>query len=212
MLKILTKDDTTTTPYIVTKNWELSNVANTDLVLAENGNPVAVENVNYYFTYFETSSICSIAKEDQYNDLVTFREGLKTLGLFFPDADPINIDGTYKRIVYNQIKTTFYNNYRDPTKMWGQERIDFDTSKTKKFLSDLIKVFYIPTTIMGEKILEKSVVILDNTLDDTYYITDDGNSNLFAGPNLFSHYQIIGSFENVFSTGSTDFCNNYFFP
>ena len=110
MLKTLTKFDTTTTPYIATKNWNLSNISNNDLVLAESGNSVAVESVKYHYTYIETSSFCSLAKEDQSNDLAQYREGIKISGLFYPDQDIQNIDGTYKRVIYNQIKTMFYNN------------------------------------------------------------------------------------------------------
>lgn len=210
MLKTLKRDDTTLSPYIATKNWDLSNIANTDLILAENGNPVAVENVTYEFLQTIPNYNCKLAKEDQPNDLAIFREGLKTSGLFYPDLDPQNIDGTYKRMVYSQIKTMFYNNYRNPTQIWGTEKIDFDLSGTKKFLSDLIKVFYIPTSIMGEKIIEGSVQVKDNTLDNDYLITDDGQNNLFAGTNLFSKQQEIGKHPNIFATGSDSFCNSYF--
>lgn len=210
MLKTLKRDDTTTTPYVATKNWNLSNVANTDLVLAENGNPVGVENVIYHYTYVETASLCGVAKEDQENDLARYREGIKKSGLFYPDQEQTNLDGTYKRIVYSQIKTMFYNNYRDPTKMWGMEKIDFDTSGVKKFLSDYIKVFDIPTNVMGENIVKNSVIFTDNSVDNDYTITDDGNCNLFAGTNLFSKQQMVGYFGNMFITGSSDTCNDYF--
>lgn len=210
MLKTLTRDDTTTTPYVATKNWNLSNVANEDVVLAENGNPVAAENVDYFPTTTQFNYNCSVAKEDQDLDLVRYREGLKTLGLFYPDLDPKNLDGTYKRMVYTQIKTMFYNNFRDPTKMWGTEKIDFDTSQTQKFLSDSIKLFDIPTNIMGQKIVEGSVRIIDNTLDNDYLITDDKNCNLYAGTNLFSKQQVLGNFKNDYQSGSYSGCDLYF--
>lgn len=210
MLKTLTRDDTTTTPYLATKDWNLSNVANEDVVLAENGNPVAAENVDYFSTTTQFNYNCNVAIEDQALDLVRYREGLKTEGLFYPDLDPKNLDGTYKRLVYAQIRTMFYNHFRDPTKMWGTEKIDFDTSQTKKFLSDSIKLFDIPTSIMGQKILEGSVSIIDNTLDNSYLITDDGKCNLFAGTNLFSKQQVLGEFHNVFQSGSDSGCDLYF--
>lgn len=205
MLKGIQKNDIATTPYVATKNWNLSNVVNTDLVLAENGNPVAVEYINYFFDSIETGSSCNVAKEHQENDLVEYREGLKISGLFYPDQESLNEDGTYKRVVYNQIKTMFYNNYRDPTKMWGLEKIDFDTSEVKKFLSDKIKVFYIPTNIMGENIIKNSIILTDNSIDNVYTITDDGNCNLFAGMNLFSKQQEVGSFSNEFTTGNINY-------
>ena len=210
MLKTLTKDDTTTTPYVATKNWNLSNIANEDIVLSEAGNPIAAENVDYSPTGTQANYNCNIAKEDQELDLARYREGLKISGLFYPDQDPLNIDGTYKRMVYTQIKTMFYNNFRDPTKVWGTERLDFDTSQTKKFLSDSIKLFDIPTNIMGQKIVEGSVSIIDNTLDNDYLITDDKNCNLFAGTNLFSKQQELGDFANNFQSGSNSSCDLYF--
>jgi hypothetical protein len=211
MLKTLCKNDITITPYVATKKWESSNVANEDVVLAENGNPVAVEYINYFFDYVETGSFCSVAKENQENDLTKYREGLKKSGLFYPDLESTNNDGTYKRIVYNQIKTMFYNNYRDPTKTWGLEKIDFNTSNVKKFLSDHIRVFDIPTIIMGENIVKNTIVLSDNSIDSNYSITDDGDGNLFAGTNLFSRRQEIGDFENKFVTGSNTLCYNYFY-
>ena len=47
MLKLLHKDNTQTTPFVVTKNWGLSNVTNEDSILMEHsgsdGLPVALE-------------------------------------------------------------------------------------------------------------------------------------------------------------------------
>jgi len=211
MLKTLHKDDTTVTPYVATKDWQLSNVDNIDVILSEAGNPIEYEHI--LFEPSEASpdnSGCEIAKEDQSSDLALYREGLKVSGIFYPDLDPLNTDGTYKRMVYTQVKTTFYNNYRDPTKMWGLEKIDFDSSNTKKFLADYVKILNIPTDIMGEKIIEGTVEIVDNSIDDIHLITDDGQNNLIAGPNLFSKRQEIGDFENIFSSGSNHFCDFYF--
>jgi hypothetical protein len=211
MLKGLNKNDTQVTPYVATKDWQLSNIDNSDLILSETGNTIIYENVVLTSTEVFPSNIdCDIAKEDQSNDLAIYREGLKVTGIFYPDIDPLNTDGTYKRMVYTQIKTTFYNNYRDPNKMWGLEKIDFDSSNTKKFLSDKIKIFNIPTDIMGEKIIEGTLEILDNSMDDLHSITDDGQNNLFAGTNLFSRKQELGDFQNTFFSGSSQACINYF--
>jgi len=211
MLKTLHKNDTTITPYVATKDWTLSNIDNTDLVISEAGNPIEYENVVFTPTEaFPDDSDCRIAKENQSLDLASYREGLKVTGIFYPQSDPTNIDGTYKRVVYTQFKTTFYKNYRDPTKMWGLEKIDFDSSNTKKFLSDLIKTLNVPTNIMGEKIIEGTVSITDNSIDDLHSIIDDGQNNLFAGTNLFSKKQEIGNYKNVFFSGSNSVCNAYF--
>ena len=130
MLKSLHKDDTQTTPFVVTKNWRLSNVANEDLILMEHsgseGLPVALEYVDYNIYAPTTASGCDIALEQQELNLALFKDGLKVKGTFYPETDPQNEDGTYQRCVYTQVAGMFYNNYRDPTKMWGLEKIDFE--------------------------------------------------------------------------------------
>ena len=162
MLKSLHRNDTSTIPYIATKQQKLSNTANEDLILMEHtgsdGLPVAIEYLNYKTISPIISYGCNLAKEQQDLDRVVPRTGLKTTGIFYPELDPINNDGTYQRVVYSQIVSTFYNNYRDPTKMWGMEEIDFEKSQTKKFVADKFKMFAIPRIIFGEKVLENTVV------------------------------------------------------
>lgn len=213
MLKSLHKNDTQTTPFVVTKNWELSNVTNEDLILMEhsgsNGLPVALEYLNYGQLGPITASDCNIAKEQQSLDKAIFRNGLKVSGIFYPETDPKNQDGTYQRMVYAQVVQMFYNNYRDPTKMWGLEEIDFEKSQTKKFVSDKFKMFEIPQRLFGEKLIENTVRFFDTTTDNDYTITDDGHCNLFAGTNLFSHQQELGNYSNEYISGSDGGCDVY---
>ena len=213
MLKSLHKDDTQTTPFVVTKNWELSNVTNEDLILMEHsgsaGLPVALEYIDYSIYAPIAVSDCNIALEQQTLDVILFKNGLKVKGIFYPETDPTNLDGTYQRCVYAQVVGMFYNNYRDPTKIWGLEEIDFDNSKTKRFVSDKFKMFEIPQSIFGERIINNTIVLFDTTTDNNYTIIDDGRCNLFAGTNLFAHQQELGKFPNNFGSGSSDGCNNY---
>ena len=213
MLKSLHKDDTQTTPFVVTQDWELSNVANEDLILMEHsgsaGVPVALEYINYGLTASVTASGCNIALEQQGLDLASFKDGLKITGIFYPDSEPQNPDGTYQRCVYTQIAGMFYNSYRDPTKIWGTETIDFENSQTKRFIADKFKMFEIPQVVFGEKILPNTVVMYDTTTDNNYTFTDDGNCNLFAGINLFSRQQELGQYLNYFTTGSNSSCDFY---
>ena len=64
MLKLLHKNDTSTTPFLVTKDWEVSNVINGDLILMEHsgssGLPVAVEYVNFGPDFSTTGSGCNV--------------------------------------------------------------------------------------------------------------------------------------------------------
>lgn len=213
MNKVLHKNDTQVTPFITTKDWELSNITNDGLIVMEHsgsdGLPIALEYLNYTPNAALTASGCNIALENQDIDLVILRDGLKTEGIFYPDIDPQNSDGTYQRMIYAQIATMFYNNYRDPTKLWGIEQIDLEKSQTKKFISDKFKLFNIPQPTFGEKIVENSVILLDTTSDNDYIIQDDGNCNLFAGTNLFSRQQEIGEYSNNLESGSIGGCDDY---
>jgi hypothetical protein len=216
MLKSLNINDVLVTPYSAVKECRASNIANTDLILFEHtgsdGGPiaVAVEFIDYGDGSSDptVNSSCSLANELQSLNLATYREGKKINGTFYPTEDQ-NRDNTYKRIVFNQTKEMFYNNHRDPTKMWGMEEIDFDKSQTKKFLQDKFLILNIPTEIMGEKILPNSVLIDDQTSDDKYTITDDGRCNLVIGTNVFSKHQELGEFVNFFTEGHTNLCDNY---
>jgi hypothetical protein len=212
MLKPLHKSDTQISPFVTTADWSLSNVFNGSTILTEHsgGLPVALEYIDYAPTVATDNSTCNIALEQQPENLVSYREGKKTIGLFYPETDPVNIDGTYKRMVHSQIQNVFYNNFRDPTKIWGLEYLDFEKSQTKRFLVDKFDLYDIPTRVFGEKIIPSSVVIYNRSLDNDYTIQDDGNGNLFAGSNLFSHQQEIGDFTNEFVIGSSSICDVYF--
>ncbi len=214
MLKLLHKDDTQTTPFVVTKNWGLSNVTNEDSILMEHsgsdGLPVALEYLVLLPNYAVTASACNIALEQQHDDLARYRSGLKLSKTFYPDTDPTNLDGTYQRVVYFQVVNMFYNDYRDPTKMWGLEQIDFDKSQTKRFLSDRFKMFEIPQPVYGEKVIPNTVTMIDRTTDNNYVISDDGNCNLFAGTNIFAKQQEIGNYVNHIISGSSVGCDYYY--
>lgn len=218
MIKTIKKFQIKLTPFNATKEWQMSTSNNQDLLLMDDTSsledePVALEFIDYG-SIEDTASIdnfeCDIALEQQPDDLVNVRTGLKVTGLFYPDKDPINKDNTYKRMVYTQVKTMFYNMYRDPTKIWGATNIDFDLSKTKRKINDEFKLYDIPTNIYGEIIVPNTVTFQDTSLDDFFLITDDGNGNLLAGQNLFSHRQEIGNHANVFTVGNSSFCDVYF--
>jgi len=211
MIKSLKKYQIQTTPFNATKDWSINNKDNDNLLLTEDDYPIALEFIDYGGgdELPSVNSLCDIALEQQIYNSVKLNEGLKTTGIFYPENDPKNLDGTYQRPIYNQIKTVFYNNYLDPIKIFGLENIDFELSKTKKLLSDKFILFNIPKNIFGDKIIPNSINIIDTTLDNDYIFTDDGNGNLLAGTNIFSHYQEIGEYENNFEEGSSSFCNYY---
>jgi hypothetical protein len=68
----------------------------------------------------------------------------------------------------------------------------------------------IPRSLYGDEVLPNTVVMYIDTTDNPYVITDDGNSNLFAGTNLFSKQQELGYFSNVFNANaSSSACDWY---
>lgn len=215
MIKQLKQYQVQTTPFQATKDWTLSNTDNFDLLLFEStgpddGLPIDLEYVEYNVTSPVSNFECKIALEKQEEDVAVYREGLKLTGIFYPELDPVNADGTYKRMVHAQTKTMFYNEFRDPTKVWGIENLDFEISKTKRLLSDSIKIFEIPRLVFGDKIIPSSITIYNTTQDNNYNIIDDGNGNLFAQKNLFTKQQEIGNFQNYFDIGNSSLCSDYF--
>lgn len=216
MIKLIKKFQIKLTPFDATKTWEMSAINNQDLLLHDTGSstleiPVALEFIDFgsMGDIPFINSECNIALEQQDDDLVNTRLGLKTSGLFYPDKDPINEDGTYKRVVYSQVNTMFYNDTKNPTQTWGINNIDFTLSKTKRRISDEFRLFDVPQDIYGDKIIPKTVMLHDYSSDANFDITDDGNGNLMAGTNLFSKFQKIGDFQNSFVVGSDYYCGNY---
>lgn len=216
MIKNLKRSDIQTTPFVAIKPWVLTSFHSQDLVIVEERTseiPVAEEFIDYEggddFPIINRE--CDIALEQQTLDKVVYEEGKKTEGTFFPDTEPKNNTGTFKRLIYNQIKNAFYNTWNNPTKIFGMENIDFQLSKTKKFLSDEFRVFNVSKNFFGEKMLENSIILVDNALDDNFEIIDDGNGNIIAKENLFSRVQEVRRFYNsVNPTDTSTICDHYF--
>jgi len=214
MIKQLKKYDVQNTPFVATKAWELLNVQHQDLVLVEENSEtplgqdtfVALEFIDYSFGNPQgvLNTDCNIALEQQIADPVLYEEGISGSGLFYP-SDRQNPNGTYTRLVYQQILRAFYNNYHNPLRIFGIENVDFQTSGMKRFLSNYFRVFRLEQQKFGDKIVEGSVEFIDNTYDDNYTITDDCQGNLIAWPNLFSRIQEVRHIENDIRSGSADY-------
>lgn len=207
MIKRISQQNFLTTPFVTTKEWSLANTINDDLVLIEQSAsveeiPVAMDYLDYYGNTAFLERDCNIALEQQTDDDVQYREGEKLSGPFFPDSDPKNTDGTYKRLVYSQINAAFYNTRRNPIEIFGMENIDFQLSKTERYISDFFREFLVPQKFFGDRVKEGSVEIADNTIDDNVTITDDFYGNLLAYPNLFAKIQEVRALGNEVNSGS----------
>jgi hypothetical protein len=218
MLKNLRRNDLQTTPFVATKSWVLTNFPNQSVdqfILEGTGTEIsfALEFIDYEggTDLPIINRECNITLEQQINDNIIYEDGEKIEGTFYPDSDPVNKTGTYKRLVHNQIKNAFYNDWNDPTKMFGMENIDFQLSETKKFLSDNFRLFNISKNYFGEKMLENSIVLVDNSLDDSFEIVDDGNGNIIAKENLFSKIQEVRKLNNLVDPlGTSNSCDNIY--
>lgn len=224
MIKTINHQNFLTTPFVAVKQWNLYNVQNDDLVLIDQSSslyletypggseqeiPVAMEYIDYNGSYPYLNRECNIALDQQTEDLVYYREGEKRTGTFWPNSEPKNIDGTYKRLVYSQVKEAFYNSYQNPVQIFGIENIDFQLGKTERFLSEFFRQFNIPQSTFGDRIKEGTVRFYDNSLDDNVEIKDDSHGNLIAGNNLFSKIQEVRWFGNQFESGSVAIsCSN----
>lgn len=217
MLKNLKRSDIQVTPFVATKPWVITNFQNQDLLLWESGS-LTNNFISQEFIDYQTGNDlpilnreCNIALEQQNNDVILYEEGEKITGTFSEETDPKNNTGTYKRLVYTTTKNCFYNDYNDPTKMFGMEHIDFPLSNTKKILSDKFRSFNVPKSCFGEKMLENSILLVDNSLDDNFVITDDGDGNIVIKDNVFCKSQEVRPILNSIDYyKSSSFCDYYY--
>jgi len=213
MIKNFRRSDIQDTPFVATRNWVLGSFHTEDnLILEQSASigieiPLALEFIDYGNGDNNpvVNSDCNLSLQKQPNDQASYEEGLKIGGTFYPGIDPVNPSGTFKRLVYSQIRNAFYNTYQNPTKMFGLENIDFQLSGIKKFLADRFRVFTIDRELFGEKMLENSVILIDNSLDDNFVITDDGQGNIIAKENLFSRVQEVRPFPKGFVDGNNGY-------
>ena len=198
MIKALNKGSIVITPFTTQKDEQLSNVTNDDIVLTEDGEGVTMEYVDYGLgeAYPTVNTDCLIALEQQEDNKLSVRRGEKRKGIFNPETEPRNADGTFQRVVYSQIRTTFYNGSDDPSKSFGLEHIDVPLSQTQKFLLNSLYVMDVPTRIMGERIQPGTVRFMDVNSDDEAIISDDGHNNLYASRDIFWKKQEVGHFNN----------------
>ena len=215
MIKPIIPQNIILTPLDVSNNLSLHNSINEDLVLLENGTDTIASEYVDYFNYNgigapQENADCSIALEQQTGDLITFRAAISQSGRFDSINDPLNLDGTYKRLVYTQIYNAFYNPYKNPLELFGLNNIDIPLSKTIRTVDNSFLTMNVPRAVFGNTILPSSISITNLPLDDNMTINDDGNGNLVVGNNLFFRIQETRIFGNVILTGSVSTnCGGY---
>ena len=210
MIKHINRQTISTTPFVAVKSRELYNILNDDLVLVEplsasifqSDTSVAQDYIDYSGTPIINRD-CNIALEQQEFDSAVYEVGISGSGIFYPDTEPTNDNGSYKRLVYDQTKRAFYNQYNNPLQIFGMENIDFPLSLTNRYIAKEFLMFSIPRNIMGDKLVAGSIQMFDTNLDDNVEITDDSNGNLIAGTNLFSRVQEVRPLGNILMDGTS---------
>lgn len=134
-----------------------------------------------------TNSICNLCLEQSEDNFLTIEDGVKIEQFvkFNPNIEQQNLNDTYKRIIYDQINNLFYNDSKDPTKLLGLENLDTFLDGKSRVIYDRIKVVTIPQAYFGDKIMENSVEIIEDSSDQTYTVVDDGEGNLYVKENVF---------------------------
>ena len=123
MIKSLNKGDIQVTPFIADKSWHVQNIENDDLILWMSGS-LSGSLSHMYIDYGDgtsapiTNSYCDLALMQQSSQIyITYQQGTKQINTFFPvgnsyydsSSNAVNLDGTYKSVVYNTHKQLFYN-------------------------------------------------------------------------------------------------------
>ena len=134
------------------------------------------------------NSSCNLCLEQSEDNFITIENGVSVDAdiKFNPNDEPQNLNDTFMRITYNQIKNLFYNDSGDPTKLLGLENFDLIFDSKNRVIYNTLKVVTIPQAYFGDAIVKNSVEILDNTGDQPYTIVDDGNGNLHTKDKVFS--------------------------
>ena len=221
MIKQLKQTDVMVSPFRVNKARQLFNVQNDACVILEpysssiyeyEDEQIALDYIDYVTGTPLLNRDCNIALEQQVEDVAVYEEGWSgSLKPYNQDDDSFNPNGTSKLLLYNQMRRAFYNDWHNPTEIFGMENIDFPLAKTNRYLTDTFRMFTIPRLVMGNKIQPGSVQFQDTAFDDNVDVRDDSNGNLIAGSNLFSKIQEVRSTGNQICEGSSSYTCPVFF-
>jgi len=160
MIKSIQSDEIFNTPFISNKSWALN--ATSSIQTVEEG-------------YFVSSSYL-------------FYDSASAAKFGQTPADQNN-NGTYKRLVYQLIKNSYYND--NIAQSFGLETTDAD--KVFKVLQNTCVRITLPRIYFGESIQTDSVVIYDYSKDKDYTLYDDTYGNLYVDGTHFINYVDVKS-------------------
>lgn len=104
------------------------------------------------------------------------------------DTNPLNINGTYKRQVYNTIKRMHYNNYNNVYNIFGFNQLNIDNQNLN--LCNEFSLYSLKVNQAGDSIRPNTIRIINQTGDILSDIFDDGHNNLFlTGSHFINKYE-----------------------
>jgi len=171
MIKQFSSGDIITRPFKTFKNWQVQSV--------------------------DVSGSDSYGRSTYINNMGEVNRGKKIESIFYPSGspkyDPIlepMTNGKYERNIYSLTDTMFYKNSDNPMETFGVENASKNTSNggiEVREIHDKIVTLRLANNFWGEKIVPKSVKIVDNSSPhNTYEIYDDGATNLYITGSHFS--------------------------
>ena len=183
MLKNLKINDTSTLPVGVSKQYRASNTLLDGLILYTSGSESgSLYGTSPAYDYLNYSSLSGsefeefpLAYTKQEADYAEFKIGQSGSGLFFAENEPINKDGSYKRIVFDSINNFYFKN---------------DIINPFSVANELL-IFTIPKEKFGDKILKNTFKMTDGRQDNGFSIIDDGVGNLISENLHYSDSQVI---------------------
>lgn len=198
MIKFFKSQDIIITPFTIAKRQTLNSIVS-DLILGSDGNDVFPLIGNTITCNDNISGSCELIDSQtyigvsQFDDVINFRLGkfIFSSSVFYPSGsiyfnsktNPLNLDGTYQRQVYNTTKKMYYNDYNNAYNIFGFD--GFDTSKANLQLPNDFSEINLRSNQAGDKIRPKSILLNNQTGDIVADIKDDGNHNLILSGTYF---------------------------
>lgn len=211
MIKFFRNQDIIVTSFTIAKEQTLNSVLN-DLILANEGDdlfplvtPIAScnNNVSGSCAREPVSGFLAIS---QFLDPIDFQIGkyVHSSSVFYPSgsaqynaaSNPMNLDGTYQRQVFNTVQKMYYNNYNNAYNIFGFD--GYDTDGASLHLTNDFSALNLRVDQTGDKIRPNTLVINNQSGDIPGDIVDDGNYNLrLSGSFFINKYGLISDSDDL---------------
>lgn len=211
MIKFFKNQDIIITPFTIAKPQTVNNILS-DLILANEGDDLFPLDVPITQCNDNVSGSCELVPvtgylaTSQFEDEIDFEIGkyVPSSSVFYPsgsakwnqDTNPMNLDGTYQRQVYNTVFRMYYNNYNNAYNIFGFD--EYDTSKASLNLTNEFSLLQLTISQTGDKIRPGTVTISNQTGDIVADIVDDSNYNLrLSGSYFINKYELTSDSMNL---------------